>query len=63
MFEFEQREKQSKQELANLKLENSEWEMKTRQLYVEIQQNEIIQEKKEYEQKLKFGEVAAIMKD
>lgn len=37
---------------------NNEWEAKTRLLFVEIQQQELIQEKREYERNLRISEMA-----
>ena len=63
VFEAEQREKQFKQEVLSLRNSNYEWETKTKQLFTEIQQNEIIGEKKEYEKNLRMSEMVTIMKD
>lgn len=60
---LEMTEKDQKKVVLRLTESNNEWETKTKQLFVEIQQNEIIQEKKDYERSLKFNEVVNGYKD
>ena len=44
--------------MAAVTASNDEWEAKTRLLFVEIQQQELIQEKREYERNLRISEMA-----
>jgi len=59
----EMREKNSQKEIQELKMSNQEWANKTKQLFIEIQQNEIMQEKKDYEKSIKMNEMTQIIKD
>lgn len=49
---------EKEKEIAMLTESNNEWEAKTRLLFVEIQQQELIQEKREYERNLRISEMA-----
>jgi len=49
--------------LNQLRNSNIEWESKTKKLFVEVQQMEIMQEKRDYERKLRMSEMATLMKD
>ena len=59
----DRKEKKYRQELASLMSSNAEWETKTKKLFIEVQQKEIMQEKKEYEKKVRMQEMATVMKD
>ena len=59
----EMQEKDYIKELQQLKSANEDWEQKTKQVLVQIQQNEIMQEKKEYERELKMNEMILVYKD
>ena len=50
-------------QLNQLRNSNIEWESKTKKLFVEVQQMEIMQEKRDYERKLRMSEMATLMKD
>jgi hypothetical protein len=46
-----------------LKLQNQEWESKTQKLFKQLQQQQILQEKKEYEKSLKLNDLANAYSD
>lgn len=53
---MEQQEKECVKVIEELSQENQMWEQKTQELYVTLQQNEIVQEKAEYERKCQIKE-------
>jgi hypothetical protein len=42
---------------------NEEWEAKTKDIWLEIQQSELFQEKKDYERTVRMNDMAALMQE
>lgn len=52
--EFKEMESEKRKEISDLKNINSEWEKKTKEILYEIQQNDLMLEKKEFERNLQI---------
>ena len=48
-------------QLEALQQSNTQWETKTKELFMEIQHQELMQEKKEYERNARFNEMAMMV--
>lgn len=63
VIDMEQCDAEKKAEIARLTARNAEWEQKTTELFIEIEKNEIMQEKKDYERTVRMSEMAALLEE
>ena len=63
VVEMEQVDNEKKGEVARLTVRNQEWEQKTTELFIEIEKNEIMQEKKDYERTVRMTEMATLLEE
>ena len=55
-------DEESQDQINRLQASNQDWDMNTKQLFKQIQQNEIIQEKKDYDRAARMDEMAMLMR-
>ena len=60
---LEEIERDLQAKIATLVERDSEWEARTNQLFSEIQQNEIMQEKKDYERSVRMNEMGELLRE
>jgi len=63
VLDAEQQEREHKKELQRVTAINEEWEAKTKDIWLEIQQSELFQEKKDYERTVRMNDMAALMQE
>lgn len=63
VLDAEQQEREHKKEIQRLTAINLEWEAKTKDIWLEIQQSELFQEKKDYERTVRMNDMAALMQE
>jgi hypothetical protein len=60
---LEQKDKVQRAEIEQLMQSNQEWANKTKQLFIELQQNDIMREKEDYEKNIRINEMVRMLKD
>ena len=63
MADLESIEKDQNARIVDLVERDAEWEVRTNQLFAEIQQNEILQEKKAYEKAVRMDDMVQLIKE